>query len=63
MTFEVDFAWDRSKMALLSQVITVKSPYNESRFGVKSQFKVQNLVTKMEFHIKKSRFRVKSQLE
>ena len=35
--------------------ITVKSRFNESRFNVKSRFKVQNLVTKIEFHIKKSR--------
>ena len=40
--------------------ITVKSRFNESRFNVKSQFMVQNLVTKIDFHIKKSRFRVKS---
>ena len=39
---------------------TVKSQFNESRFNVKSRFKVQNLVTKMEFHINKSRFSVKS---
>ena len=37
---------------------TVKSQINESRFNVKSKFKVQHLVTKMEFHIKKSRFKV-----
>ena len=42
---------------------TVKSRFNESRFKVKSRFKVQNLVTKMEFHIKKSRFRVKSRFK
>ena len=32
-----------------------------SRFNVESQFKVQTLVTKMEFHIKKSQFSVMSQ--
>ena len=32
--------------------------FNESRFNVKSRFKVHNLVTKMKFHIKKSRFKV-----
>ena len=37
-------------------LITVKSPFN-----VMSRFKVQNDVTKMEFHIKKYRFSVKSQ--
>ena len=38
-------------------VCTVKSRFNESRFNVKFPFKVQNLVTKMEFHIKKSQFK------
>ena len=52
------------KIALLSGVYcTVKSRFKESRFNVKSQFKVQNLATKMEFHIKKSRFSVKSQFK
>ena len=37
--------------------ITVKSQFNESRFNVKSQFKARNLVTRVEFHIKKSRFK------
>ena len=36
---------------------TVKSRFRESQFSLKSQFKEQNLVTKMEFHIKKSRFK------
>ena len=36
---------------------------NESRFNVKSQFKVQNLVIKMKFHIKKSRFSEKSRFK
>ena len=35
----------------------------KSRFNEKSRFKVQNLVTKMEFHIKKSRFKVKSRFK
>ena len=39
-------------------VCTVKS-----RFNAKSQFKVQNLVTKIEFLIKKSRFSVKSRFK
>ena len=42
---------------------TVKPQFNESRFNVKSQFKVQNLVTKIEFLIKKSRFSVKSRFK
>ena len=41
----------------------VKSQFNESRFNVKSRFKVQNLVTKMEFYIEKSRFSVKSRFK
>ena len=36
---------------------TVKSRFNESWFKVKSRFKVQNIATKMEYHIKKSRFK------
>ena len=40
---------------------TVNSLLNESWFNIKSRFKEQTLVTKMEFHIKKSRFSVKSQ--
>ena len=42
---------------------TVKSRFNESWFNEKSRFKKWNLVTKMEFHIKKSRFCVKSQFK
>ena len=42
---------------------TVKSRFNESQFNVKSQFKVQNLVTKIEFLIKKSLFSVKSRFK
>ena len=38
---------------------TVKSRFNESRFNAKSQFQVQNLMTKMEFHSKKSRLSIK----
>ena len=41
----------------------VKSRFNESRFKVKSRFKVWNLVTKIQFHIKKSRFSVKSRFK
>ena len=41
---------------------TVKSRFNESRFSVKSRFKEWNLVTKMKFVIKKSRFSVKSRV-
>ena len=39
------------------------SRFNVSRFNVKSRFKVQNYATKMEFHIKKSRFRLNSQFK
>ena len=42
---------------------TVKSRFNESQFNVKSQFKVQNFVTKIECLIKKSQFSVKSQFK
>ena len=42
---------------------TVKSRFSESRFNVKSQFKVQNVVTKFEFDIKKSRFTVMSRFK
>ena len=42
---------------------TVKSQFNDSLFNVKSRFKVQHLVTKMEVHIKKLRFRIKSQIK
>ena len=49
-----------SKFANLpAQVLTTV----KSRFNIKSRFKVQNLVTKMEFHIKKSQFSVKSRLK
>ena len=43
--------------SLIIEIIlyAVKSQFNESRF------KVQNLMTEMEFHIKKSRCSVKSQ--
>ena len=40
-----------------NKLCTVKSRFNESRFKEKSRFKEWNLVTKMEFHIKKSRFK------
>ena len=46
-----------------TDVSTVKSRFNESRFNAKSRFKEWNLVTKMEFHIKKSRFSVKSKFK
>ena len=36
---------------------TVKSLFNESQFNIKSLFKEQNLVTQIEFHIKKSRIK------
>ena len=39
---------------------TVKSRFNESRFNIKSRFRVQNVVTKMKFCIKKSLFSEKS---
>ena len=45
------------------ETITVKSRFNVSRFNAKSQFKVQNVVTKMEICIKRSQFRVKSQFK
>ena len=48
---------------MLKMLNTVKSRFNESRFNVKSQFKVQNLVTKMKFHFEKSRFSVKSRFK
>ena len=35
----------------------------KSRFNEKSRFKVENLVTKMGFHIKKSRFSEKSEFK
>ena len=44
-------------------VYTVKSRFNESRFNVMSRFKLQNDETKMELHIKKSRFSLKSQFK
>ena len=44
-------------------VITVKYRFNDSRFNIKSRFRVQNLVTKKEFHIKKSQFSLKSQFK
>ena len=42
---------------------TVNLRFNEFRFNVKSQLKVQRLVTKMEFHFKKSQFSVKSRFK
>ena len=42
-----------------AQFNTVKSRFNESQFNM-SRFKVRHLVTKMKFHIKKSRFSRKS---
>ena len=42
---------------------TVKSRFNESRFKVKSRFKVWNLVTKMKFHITKTQFSAKSRFK
>ena len=55
--------WDLPIELTFIQVSTVKSRFNESRFNVKSRFKELNLVTKMEFLIKKSRFSVKSQFK
>ena len=46
-----------------SRDITVKSRFNQSRLNEKSQFKKQNLVTKMKFHLKKSQFSVESQFK
>ena len=46
-----------------SEVSTLKSRFNESRFNIKSRFKVQNLMTKEEFHFKKSQFSIKSQFK
>ena len=43
--------------------VTVKSRFNESRFNIKSRFKERNLVTKMNFPIKKSRFSVMSRFK
>ena len=48
---------------LSPDVSTVKCRFNESRFNVKSRFKVQNVVTKIEFDFKKSRFGVKSRFK
>ena len=48
---------------MLTENSAEKSPFNESRFNVKSQFRVQNFVTKMEFHIKKSRFSIMSRFK
>ena len=48
---------------IINDINLSKSRFNESRFNVKSRFKERNLVTKMEFHIKKSRFRVKSRFK
>ena len=45
------------------KICTVKSRFNESRVNVKSRFKAQILVTKVEFHIKKSRFSEKSRFK
>ena len=42
---------------------TVKSLFNHSRFNVESQIRVQNLATKTEYHIKKSRFCVKARFK
>ena len=42
---------------------TVKSRFNESQFNVNSRYKVQNLMTKMEFHIKKSGLSTKSRFK
>ena len=39
---------------------TVSSRFNEPRFNVKSRFKIQNLVTEMEYLIKKPRFSIMS---
>ena len=39
---------------------TEKSGFIESRFNVKSRFRVQNLVTEIELHNKKSWFSIKS---
>ena len=46
-----------------THVHTFKSRFNESRFHVKSLFKGQNFATEMEFHIKNSRFSVKSRFK
>ena len=42
---------------------TAKSRFHESQFIIKFRFKAQNLVTKIEFHIKKSQFSLKSQFK
>ena len=42
---------------------TVKSWFNDSRFNMMSLFKGWNLETKMKFHVKMSRFSVKSQFK
>ena len=49
--------------SVVKKCSTVKSQFNESQFNIKSRFKVQNVVTKMEVHIKKSQFSVKSQFK
>ena len=42
---------------------TLQSRFNESRYYIKSGFKVQNVITKMEFHINMSRFSLKSRFK
>ena len=52
---------DRAGLELAFTILINK--FNESRLNVKSRFKVQNLATKMEFRMKKSRFSIKSQIK
>ena len=42
---------------------TVNYRFNEYRFNVMSQFRIQNLMSKIKFHIKMSQFRVKSRFK
>ena len=44
-------------------ISTVKSRFNASRFKEKSRFMERNIGTKIEFHIKKSQFSVKSRFK
>ena len=50
-------AWETDEVQS-SVLCTVQSRFNEARFNVKSRFKERNLVTKIKFHIEKSRISV-----
>ena len=61
--FSVHYVLSYSVKSSIAQLCTEKSRFNESRFNIKSQFKVQNLVTEMEFPTKMSRFSIKSRFK